>query len=70
MRGESADRPMAKVIIVVAYSSGLYNTVNTQLGQTEGRGVCSAMHYSAKIGDLVACEEVSMAFGVREADCV
>jgi hypothetical protein len=69
MRGEPGDILIATAIIVVANPSGSHDIVNTQLGQPEGRGVSSVM-LSAAIGDLLASEEVAVAFALRVEDCI
>jgi len=69
MRGEPSDELIAKAIIVVANPSCSHNIVNTQLSQPEGRGVCSLMLSAATIGDLIASDEVAVAFALRIDDC-
>jgi len=69
MRGKPADTLIAEAIIVVANPIGSYDIVNTQLGQPEGRGVSSVMLSAASIGDLLASEEVAVAFALRIEDC-
>ena len=69
MRGEPGDILIAKAIIVVANPCGSHDIVNTQLGQPEGRGVSSVMLSAATIGDLLASEEVAVAFALRIEDC-
>jgi hypothetical protein len=69
MRGELRDTLIAEAIIVVTNPNGSHDIVNTQLGQPEGRGVCSVM-LSAAISDLLASEEVVVAFALRVEDCI
>jgi hypothetical protein len=68
VRGEPRDILIVKGIFVVGNPSGLNDIVNTQLGQPEGKGVSSVM-LSAAIGDLLATNEVAMAFTLRVEDC-
>jgi len=70
MRGEPGDILIVKAIIVVANPRGSQDIVNTQLGQPEGRGVTSVLLSAATIGDLLASEEVAMAFALRVEDCI
>jgi len=72
MRGEPVDIPIVKAIIVVANPRGLHDIVNrnTQLGQPKGRGVSSVMLAAATIGDLLASEEIALAFALRGEDCI
>jgi hypothetical protein len=72
MRGEPGDILIAKAITVVANPRGSHDIVNTntQLGQPEGRGVSSVMLSAATIGDLLASEEVAVAFALRVEDCI
>jgi len=64
MRGGPGDILIAKAIIVVANPSGLQDIVNTQLGQPEVRGDSSVMLLAPIISDLLAWEEVAVAFAL------
>jgi hypothetical protein len=69
MRGEPGDTLIVEAIIIVANRRGSPDNVHTQLGQPEGRGVSSVMLSAATIGDLLASEEVAVAFGLPVEDC-
>jgi hypothetical protein len=69
MRGEPGYILIAKAVIVIANPRGSHEIVNTRLGQPEGRCVSSVMFAAATIGDLLAREEIALAFGLRVEDC-
>jgi len=69
VKGEPGDTLIAEANIVVANPSGSHDIVNTQLGQPDRRGVSSVMLSAATIGDLLASEEVAVAFALRVEDC-
>jgi len=69
MRGEPGDILIVKVMIVVAKPSGLHDNVNTHRGHPAGRGVSRVMLSPATIGDLLASDEVAIAFALRIEDC-
>jgi len=50
-------------MIDIANPDSSHDIVNTQLGQSEGRGVSSVM-LSATIGDLLGSDEVAVAFAL------
>ena len=63
MRGECRDTLLTEAMIDIANPDSSHDIVNTQLGQSEGRGVSSVM-LSATIGDLLGSDEVAVAFAL------
>ena len=70
MRGEPGYILIAEASLVVANPRGSHEIMNTQLGQRERTGVRSVMLLAATIGDLLASEEVAVAFTLPVEDCI